>query len=213
MKQAVWDKFCARFNVAESCVPLFATDPDGNVQHKPIGTDQRLILKRSEECDAMILSVTDPLVEDWKAGAHLLDGMLYMMGWKQAGKFMPLYVGKAETLGRREGNLSANIKDLLKNRRNFARWGDNYAYHVGDLSACVLPGHAEIRKKPKYQSWAECLFIEGTTKLRKPVYFWATAWNPSRVGVWDEFGPTSLAFFGVPTDRGRRRNFTQPTQS
>ena len=59
MKQAIWDKFCSRFSIAETCVPLFATDAEGNVQHKPVGKDQRPILKRSDECEAMILSVTD----------------------------------------------------------------------------------------------------------------------------------------------------------
>lgn len=196
MKQAVWDKFCARFNIYESCVPLFTSDSDGNVQHKCIGrgNTQRPVLVRSDECEAMILSVTDQLVEDWtSSGAEQFDGMIYMMGWKEASRFVPLYIGQAGTLGKKEGaNLSANIINLHKVKRNFARWGDNYAYHIGDLSACVLPGHAEDKKSPKYQAWAKCLFVDGTTKLRQPVYLWATAWAKSQVGIWEDFGPTSL---------------------
>jgi hypothetical protein len=52
MTQAMWDKFCYRFNVMELAVPLFETDPDGHV------------LKRYEECDRLLLSVTDQLVNE-----------------------------------------------------------------------------------------------------------------------------------------------------
>src|SRR5262245_59831585 len=97
--QEIWDRFCARFSIAETCVPLFATDTDGNVEHRPWGKDQRLFLKRSAECEAMILSATDRLLDDHRSGARHFDGMLYMMGWKEAGGFRPLYIGKTETLG------------------------------------------------------------------------------------------------------------------
>jgi len=193
MKQGIWDKFCNRFNIAETCVPLFSNDTEGNVQHKPVGKDQRPILMRSNECEAMILSVTDVLVNDWTTGAHQFDGMLYMMGWKQAGKFVPLYIGKSETFGKAERNLSVNIKNLHSDKSKFARWGDNYAYHLGDLSACVLPGHAEEKKTLKYQAWADCLFRQHA-HLNQPVYFWAKAWKPAHIGIWEEYGATPLAF-------------------
>lgn len=193
MKQAIWDKFCSRFSISETCMPLFATDAEGNVQHKPVGKDRRPILMRSPECESMILSVTDLLVDDWANKANQFDGMLYMMGWKQEGKFLPLYIGKTETFGKGNRNLSANIKNLHNDKSKFARWGDNYAYHIGDLSACVLPGHAEEKKTLKYQSWADCLFAQGT-QLRQPVYFWAKAWKPAHIGIWEEYGATPLAF-------------------
>jgi len=61
------------------------------------------------------------------------------------------------------------------------------------LSACVLLGHAEEKKTLKYQSWADCLFTQGT-QLRQPVYFWAKAWKPAHIGIWEEYGATPLAF-------------------
>ncbi len=73
MKQAIWDKFCTRFSIAESCVPLFATDADGNVQTKTIGKDQRPILMRSDDCESMILSVTSLLV--WVTGQIRLTSL------------------------------------------------------------------------------------------------------------------------------------------
>ena len=119
-----------------------------------------------------------------------------MMGWKQSGKFVPLYIGKTESKGRNGGvKISANLQRLRSDRGKFARWGDGYQYHIGDLSACMLPGHEDDTAQAlKYQSWADCLFVDGTTKLGEPVYFWATVWDRSQVGIWDEFGPTSLSF-------------------
>jgi hypothetical protein len=192
MKQAIWDRFCSRFNVFDLAVPLFATDTEGHVQSKTIGKDGRLVLKRHEQCDRFILGVTDQLVHDWQEKEHQFDGMLYLMGWKKEGQFIPLYIGKTESLGKGDRNLSVNIKSLHTDKTKFARWGDGYSYHVGDLSACVLPGHDESKKTLKYQSWAECLFDTGT-HLRHPVYFWAVAWKSDETGVWDEYGSTSLA--------------------
>lgn len=193
MKQALWETFCARHCVLETCVPLFATDSDGTVRVRNIGRVQKQIFVRSAECEALILTVTDQLIPDWISGAKRFDGMLYMMGWKKPGKFVPLYIGKTESAGR-GGGLSVNIANLHKDKSKFARWGDNYAYHIGDLSACVLPGHGDGKKTPKYRAWADCLFVDGTATLREPVYFWATAWDRSQTGIWEDFGPTSLAF-------------------
>ena len=193
MKQKIWKKFCDRYDVLKNCVPLFALNDQGNVDQTPIGIDKRPVLRRSKECDALILQVSSRLIDDWSRGAHTYDGMLYMIGWKRPDSFLPLYIGKAETLGKGEMNLSANLKNLQTDRTKFARWGDGYSYHIGDLSACVLPGHAASKRTLKYQSWAECLFKEGTT-LRDEVFFWATAWSPDQIGIWEEYGATPLAF-------------------
>jgi hypothetical protein len=193
----VWNKFCQRFNVVEQSVPLFTTDSDGVVAHRMLGRTSRSVLMRSPEMEALILAQTQKLVEDWESRTHRYDGLIYCMGERQGDQFTPLYIGKTETFGKGAGNLSANIKNLKTDKSKFARWGDNYAYHVGDLSACVLPGHAEGKKTIKYQAWAEQLFVYSpslTPKLRRPICFWATAWDKSMTGVWEELGPTSLAF-------------------
>ena len=48
----------------------------------------------------------------------------------------------------------------------------------------------------KYQAWANLLFdsTDRQPKLKDTVYFWARAWNPAHVGIWEVMGPTSLAF-------------------
>jgi hypothetical protein len=78
----------------------------------------------------------------------------------------------------------------------FARWGYNYAYHLGDLSAALLPGH-RVLGTPKYARWSKALFECSPTpnpRLRFDVRFWCTAWGPEAVGIWPEFYPCPLAF-------------------
>ena len=147
--------------------------------------------------EALLRSEARRAVEDYESGRHDIDGLIYMMGWTEANRFIPLYIGKAETLGRGGGNLSANLKNLDRDASKFARWGDGYAYHIGDLSACVLPGHPELYQHEKYRDWASTLFeIVPTDRpvLSKPVWFWASAWDKSHHGIWEELGPTRLAF-------------------
>jgi len=76
MKQALWDTFCKRLNVFDDCAPLFAVDDDGTVRVKKIGKTQRLGLVRSQDCEELIVTVTDQLVSDWTSGAKKFDGTL-----------------------------------------------------------------------------------------------------------------------------------------
>ncbi len=62
----------------------------------------------------LIGAVSTTLEEDWIKGANQYDGMLYVILTKEKGSVVPLYIGKAETLGKR-GDFSANIKGVLKN--------------------------------------------------------------------------------------------------
>ena len=114
---------------------------------------------------------------------------------------MPLYIGKAETFGKGDGNLSANISDLATGNSKFRQWGYNYAYHIGDLSAATLVGHPgaghEFDKvTPKYTAWRDALFDirEGRVHLKEKTFFWACLWGPESPSVWEEYGPTRLAF-------------------
>jgi hypothetical protein len=148
--------------------------------------------------NTLILNETSKLVNDWSAKNGMFDGMIYMMFilGPDLG-IVPLYIGKAETLGRGDGNLSANLHRLEKDRSKFARWGDNYQYHIGDLSAAALGGHPAEKISPKYTRWAEVLFEDAPCqrpKLRQDVRFWAKAWKSSDVGIWAEMSPTRLTF-------------------
>jgi len=96
--QFIWNAFCARFNIAKECVPLFESTTNGIVATKTIGkaASTRSVLARSAEMEEMILRETEKLLEDWKSKQHKLDGLIYCMGWKQHGHFIPLYIGKTE---------------------------------------------------------------------------------------------------------------------
>ena len=115
---------------------------------------------------------------------------------KNGPKITPLYIGKAESFGKGDKNLSVNIKNLATDKSKFARWGDNYAYHIGDLSAVICAGHSADKINPKYQRWAISLFHQDAQKLRlkDEVYFWMKAWKPSDVGIWKAMSPTRLTF-------------------
>lgn len=197
--KGIWTKFCAAHKISNTGTPLFDADRNGFVTTRLIGQKrQRSVLCRHPEMDALILAETDKLVADWRTGRHEYDGIIYMMyRLDDAETPVPLYVGKAETIGRGNGNLSVNISNLKNDMSKFARWGDNYAYHIGDLSAAVLPGHHPDKINPKYVQWASMLFVESpspTPKLKSKVFFWAKAWKPSDVGIWADLSPTRLAF-------------------
>lgn len=195
----IWRAFCARHAVEKEAVPLFAADAAGQVETKTVGrgSSVRPLLRRSAAMESMLRAHARLLTNDWETGEARYDGLLYMMGRFEASDFVPLYIGKAETLGRGDGNLSANLHRIDTDTSKFARWGDNYAYHIGDLSACVLPGHAADKATLKYARWAAAMFEgQATTKprLKRPVYFWSIPWDKASVGVWEELGPTGLAF-------------------
>jgi alpha-tubulin suppressor-like RCC1 family protein len=54
------------------------------------------------------------------------------MGIGMLPSFHPLYVGKAEKKGVTKP-ISANIRNIRRNKHMFARWGNGLDYHIGDL--------------------------------------------------------------------------------
>jgi len=112
-------------------------------------------------------------------------------------ELFPVISARLKRFGKTSGVLSANLMRLATDTSKFGRWGDNYAYHIGDLSSVVLPGHDERVQTQKYRSWATALFEGINTdrpRLRLPVFFWVKAWREDDVGIWTEFGPTRLSF-------------------
>ena len=196
--EKLWTQFCENKDVLANSVLLFETDQNGQVMTRTIGvTNKREVLSRSKQMEDLIRKEVSVLISDYKNKNHQYDGLIYMMFTKEGSKVIPLYIGKTETLGKLGGNLSANIKGLETDTSKFARWGDNYAYHIGDLSAVVLPDHDPRYKTPKYESWAKTLFESYPTnkpKLKKLVYFWTKSWSSSETGIWEDFGFTRLTF-------------------
>ena len=195
---SIWNNFCEKMGIGDERIPLFEVNSDLKVATKTIGSSNvRSVLCRSEAMEKKVLSQTDLLVEDWESGLNEFDGLIYLMYLMRGKDVIPCYIGKAETIGKGNGNLSANIKNLHKDKSKFARWGDNYAYHIGDLSAAVLPDHHQSKKTIKYTAWANSLFVSTpsqTPQLRENVFFWAKAWRGSDTGIWEDFGQTRLTF-------------------
>ena len=137
-RTALWENFVEAYGVEAKATPLFDELPTAAVATKRVGN--RSLLKRSNQAEELIGAVCATLEDDWSRRTHEYDGMLYIMLTKDQGRVVPLYIGKAETLGK-QGNLSANIKGVSQNtnRAKFARWGDGRQYHIGDLIAAVLP--------------------------------------------------------------------------
>jgi hypothetical protein len=194
-KLALWDRFCWEHRIRDTAVPLFASDASGRVTSVPFGKDARPILRRSSEMEGLLIR------EAGRVTAHednLSEGLLYMMHWQEAcGRIVPLYIGRASKYGKGNGNISVNPLGIEKDMSKFARWGSGYAYHIGDLSAAACPGHDSARIAQKYRRWAERLFADApslTPTLRRPVYFWATAWSSASYNIWDDFGPCFLSF-------------------
>lgn len=194
----IWFDFCDRHNVCRQMVPLFDTTADGIVLTKTIGKVRtRKVIKRSAAMESMMRTECAKLVADWRSCEYRFDGLIYVMGVQSESELCPLYIGKAETFGKGNGNISANIKSIDTDTQKFARWGDNYAYHIGDLSAVAVPGHDAKYQTQKYQRWAEALFISHPSDkpvLRQTVFFWTKAWSQHEVGPWAEFGATRLTF-------------------
>ena len=194
----LWDMFADQHKIRDTWVPLFSTSNNGIVHSKKIGiTNVRNILCRSDQMESLIISECAKLVDDWKNDIHVYDGLLYIMAVEDIDGIVPLYIGKTESYGKKSGNLSVNIKDVERDKSKFARWGDNYAYHIGDLSAVVLPGHDPKHIERKYLSWASELFSNAPNEhpiLKRTVYFWAKAWNSTETGPWQDFGATRLTF-------------------
>jgi hypothetical protein len=193
-KLALWNAFCKAHRIADTGVSLFAGDRSGNVEVFAYGRDGRPMLRRSPEMHNLLASTVGQVIASPPEKA---EGVLYIMHYLNfADQVVPLYVGKAGRFGR-IGGLSANLAGMGTNDSKFARWGYNYAYHLGDLSAAALPGHGPGRVIPKYQRWAARLFVEtpvAQPRLREPVRFWCTSWGPGSRNIWSEFGSCPLAF-------------------
>lgn len=195
-RTALWENFVNAHRVEADAQPLFEELSTSHVATRRNGN--RPLLKRSIESERLIQATCATLETDWKRKSREYDGMLYIMLTKENGRAIPLYIGKAETLGKK-GNLSANIKGVSSNanKGKFARWGDGRQYHIGDLSAAVLIGYEAQSVDSKYTKWASAMFESFPTnepKLKYPVFLWAKAWGLSDIGVWPQFGPTRLTF-------------------
>ena len=195
-KIALWDSFCNEHGVLAKGVPLFKCD-ELRVDVIPYGLNRRFALKRSDEMEALVISEVEKVLKDFIDGSNLYEGLIYIMFWSEGDRVVPLYIGKSEKYGRKSRSLSQNIRSIRANGSKFCRWGYNYAYHIGDLSAVVCQGHSKDSVTHKYQKWATRLFkvFPATSpELKRQTFFWISAWKSGSTGPWKDVGATSLTF-------------------
>jgi hypothetical protein len=207
--QAIWDKFCAQFSVVESCVPLFAIDPDANVQCKTIGRGhhQREILMRSEEMDAMILSVTDRLNEDWHSGSHQFDGMIYMMGCKQSGNFLPLYIGKTETFGHRRRQHLGQRNEAAHRQIEVRALGRQLRLPHRRFE-CLCPARASRRQEEEEVPVVGQLSVRDRHAVEAPCLFLGVCMGTVRCWTVGRVRPKVVGSVGTSSNCGRRQRLT-----
>ncbi len=205
-KLNLWQNFLVSNRVDEESVPLFVPKA-GIAETMPYGRDGRLVLRRSPEMDSLMRDLGKQLIDEFRAEKVTHDGILYLMFRREPRGVVPLYFGKAEIFGKGDANLSANISDLASGDGKFGRWGYNYAYHIGDLSAVAIEGHPDSKRTRKYEAWRRALFdvADGSLRMNGDVRFWACLWGPERKSIWREYGTTRLAFeeyllIGVASD-------------
>ena len=110
-KTRLWTDFAIQHRLAEDSVPLFDLNHD-QVNVMPYGRNSRLVLKRSAEMDSLMRAHGRQLIQEHDQSKVIHDGILYMMLKRDGERVAPLYIGKAETFGKGDRNLSANISDL-----------------------------------------------------------------------------------------------------
>ena len=99
----IWNQFCTTHSISTNKVHSFETISGLAVKTKQIGKPTpRNILCRSSEMDALIRAECAKLIDDWKQKAFAYDGLIYMMLAEEPEGVVPLYIGKAETIGKGE---------------------------------------------------------------------------------------------------------------
>lgn len=188
--------FVAKHKILEKSVELFNSSQDLKIIPDKFGKVPRNYLSRSKQMISLVKGEVQKVINDYKSGEKKYEGVIYCMFRKtKSNELVPLYIGKAEKYGK-TGNLSENI---TLGKGKFARWGHGYAYHIGDLSAVVY-SHKKAKKPKKYNDWANALFVEYPAKpsgdiwLKEKIFFWIHAWESGSIGLWKQFGPTSLTF-------------------
>ena len=159
-------------------VPLFEAKNDLIVTTKFLGKDSRRILVRNSLMEKAVIDIIEGNIDrrDW-------EGLLYIMGRGDQANFVPLYIGKTEKKGVKHP-ISVNIVNIRTNKGKFARWGDNLAYHIGDLSHALFEFEAYKKPAKKYKKWAKKLFSKyEPPTLKETINFYLLPWYEGDRGI------------------------------
>jgi len=197
-----WMRWCDKY-ITKREIPLFDFDEINNQLNTTKRKNGDIILIRNSKMEMILEDEILKIYNSYtnKKQDYGYDGLIYLMYTypKYLNEFnlkvnnekeiIPIYFGKTETIGV-NGKYSENIKGVHNgsNKSKYARWGDNSAYHIGDLSD-VLYENEKSENSNKYLKWAEFLFkkrvMRGKDKviLKFPIFFWAKAWHKDDEGL------------------------------
>ena len=191
-----WAFFCDRSGMTDD-VPLFA-ERDGCVLTTERGRPSRVYLARSFEMEARVAAEVAKILTDQAAGGDRYDGLVCCLCTPGADGPEPLLIDAVEARGP-DGAPSPLLADLRTDSTHpFGGWGYAAGTHLGALSGAVMGRFAgtveEKVRRRRYQVWAEEIFERPWKRrvLRRPVLFWARAWERASRGPWIEFGPTGV---------------------
>jgi hypothetical protein len=96
-KLNLWQNFLASNRVDEESVPLFVSN-GGLVATMPYGRDGRWVLRRSTEMDSLMRSLGKQLIDEFRAGEVIHDGILYLMFRRERRGVVPLIFRQSRDL-------------------------------------------------------------------------------------------------------------------
>ncbi|WP_367175809.1 hypothetical protein [Haloarcula rubripromontorii] len=116
-----------------------------------------------------------------------LDGVLYVMFTREhlshtpdsiPEEDVPRYIGIAKRTSGQSKSLNSGFtqikSDMSDASANMARWGYGTENHLGALSQACFED--PVNYKRKYKRWADALFVDSETELKRPVYVEILPW-------------------------------------
>ena len=176
------DKFCLWFySIAnKSIVELFELALDGSIIITEKTTKKRTIrlLSRSKSMESHLMEEANKVIlshSDKKATEY--EGLHYFVLTGPVDNPILIYIGLTGKYGRDGESLNLNLENLEKKRDFFARWGDDYARHIGGLSNAIL--NNGFPTENKYRVWADYMLEVKEAKVypKFPIKFFALAWS------------------------------------
>jgi hypothetical protein len=160
---------------SKSSALLFSVEVDGRIGCV-VKSGKRYVRRHPDFEELMIRTVEEGLAHDeW-------EGFVYVMFWKHAGEYVPLYIGKAERRGRKHP-VSVNFERIRSNKGKFGRWGDGRDYHIGELSYALFKWTSKKGRDERYERWVERLFESASSlRLRFEVYVALIPWFKNGTG-------------------------------
>ena len=178
------EKFCLWFTqiAKESIVELFELETDGSIRIVEKTTKKRTVrlLTRSKSMEAHLLGEAKKVtLSHSDKTAPDFEGLHYFVLTGPVENPILIYIGLTGKYGRDGERLNLNLENLEKKRDFFARWGDDYARHIGGLSNAIL--NNGFPTENKYRVWADYMLEAKDEKVypKFPIKFFALAWSKS----------------------------------